>query len=484
MARICAIVLNSVSRDARVLKEAASLAAAGHDVTVVGVTDTQNRAGEERLSNGVTILRADISDVYTAIRALLYSILALVAALCVLQALWLPAEWQISLPYVAAALALLGVFVVHQGRFLRRATAWLRGPGATSPTPTAHTSTRWSAFEWMRRHVPLVVNLAFLVRTHVIYSIVRKLRPDIVHCHDVHTLGIGALAKRRLRCKVTYDAHEIYEEVAQGNETTRRRHRRIHRRYLRYVDRFVTINDSIADWYARNYPKLPKAVVVMNAAEKAPPFNYDGRLHRAAELDQGAKILLYQGGYAAKRGLDYLVRAAEFLPADWTLVMMGWGNQEAALRQLASEVTARTMHRPAPVRFVPPAPQAELPLWTAGGTVGVIPYENVGLNHWFCTPNKLWEYPNADVPVLVSPFPELRRPVEQYGFGWLLPEEQDPQLLGTLIAGLDDSDIARARTACRAFIEAENWSKYGARLVKLYGALGAPDLRRSASAGP
>src|SRR5690606_10664221 len=160
--------------------------------------------------------------------------------------------------------------------------------------------------------------------------------------------------------------------------------------------------DSIAAWYAEKYPKLAPAVVVMNATEKAPPFDYDGRLHRAAGLPDGARILLYQGGYASKRGLDYLVRSAEHLPADWTLVMMGWGTLEAHRRGVAAEIEVRTLgQRSPPVRFVPPAPQTELPLWTAGGTIGVIPYENVGLNHWFCTPNKLWEYPNAGVPVLV-----------------------------------------------------------------------------------
>jgi glycosyltransferase involved in cell wall biosynthesis len=315
-------------------------------------------------------------------------------------------------------------------------------------------------------------------RTAVIADAVCANEPEVVHCHDVHTLPVGAIAKRRLGCRIVYDAHEIYEELAQGNKGAARRYKWLHNRYVDIVDRFITINESIADWYAEHYPSLPKAMIVMNAAAQMPnSFAYDGRLHEAAGLAPDARILLYQGGFATKRGLENLVLSAAYLPRDWNLVMMGWGRSEEQLRNLARSIIAKADREP-PVRFVPPAAQSELPLWTAGATIGIIPYENVGLNHLYCTPNKLWEYPNAGVPVLVSPLPELRKPVEAYGCGWVLTDPQEPQTVAEQIASLTDTEINAARNACHAFIENENWSKYGERLIELYEKLMSPSESR------
>ena len=440
IARICVVVLNTVSRDPRVLKESASLRAVGHDVTIIGVADRTVRAGDETLEDGTRIRRLDLRGASPGggqwTRRL--PLAAAVAATVVL--FFLPPTqltYYLALALLPAYLLFTGVF----GRIERRiAKLWQRYAG------------KWKGYARM-------------------YGAICDTNPHAIHCHDIHALPVTVLAKLRLRVPLVYDAHEIYEELAQASKSYARKARLKHIVCHRFVDRFITINDSIAEWYARRYPALPKATIVMNATRAAPPFIYDGRLHAAAGLSDGAKILLYQGGYAEKRGLEYLVRAAAHLPPDWTLVMMGWGKTENDLRALADEINGRVAARGSrepSARFVPAVPPQELHLSTAGATIGVIPYENVGLNHWFCTPNKLWEYPNAGVPILVSPFPELRKMVETYGHGWLLPEEQDPRLLAQMVGSLTDQEIARAREACRRFIKSENWDRNGTRVVELY----------------
>lgn len=54
---ICMLVYNSVTRDSRVMREAATLQAAGHRVTVVGVPDDEADAAVETAELGVTIHR-------------------------------------------------------------------------------------------------------------------------------------------------------------------------------------------------------------------------------------------------------------------------------------------------------------------------------------------------------------------------------------------------------------------------------------------
>lgn len=498
MGRICAVVLNSVSRDARVLKQAATLAEAGHQVMVIGVADAHHRELQTVLDNGVAITRVPpppaIGNPNTpaANTVAIVGLLLLIPLLAYSYFYW-PVREQLKLVYL-----LVGAFILLRlGRYSLRLWVSLaersakRHAAASGQGESLQSGSRLIlATNWRlnrlrnrlreslaylaHRTAPGLVDTAYhrsRLRNELMVEAVCAFAPDVLHCHDVHMLSVGALVKKRIRCPVVYDAHEIYEEVAQGSEATARRYRQLHRQHTCIVDRFITINDSIAEWYAEHYPALPPATVIKNATKLVPPVAYDGRMHRAADLRKGAKVLLYQGGYATKRGLENLVRSAEFLPADWTLVMMGWGRLEDHLRGLAAEIEARA-DRDAPVRFIPPAPQAELANWTAGGTIGVIPYENIGLNHLYCTPNKLWEYPVAGVPVLISPLPEMIKPVTEYSYGWLLPADvPEPEEIARFIAGLSEEEIARAKAACRTFIEADNWDRYALRLLECYADL-------------
>lgn len=490
VARVCAIVYNSITRDSRVLKQAASLAEAGHDVTIIGLADREYWESGERLDNGVTLIRIAVvpggpknsflSSLFGISRIQPYcGVLGALALSIFFIYVWFLDDMKLQLEIILAFLitACGGYVAIHMGRLLHLARLVLAAGIRFLYGQRTCSRTKNLALDWLARYAPSLINFESerrrRPRMRVMIEAVCARRPDVVHCHDVHTLPVGAAVKKQLSCQVVYDAHEIYEEVAQQNAVTARRYRKLHLQYLRVTDAFITINESIASWYQEHYPDIPTPTIVMNAAVKAPPFTYDGRLHKAAGLADNVRILLYQGGFAPKRGLDYIVSTAEFLPSDWTLVMMGWGSYEAHLCDLAERVSERTAKqgRKSPVCFVPGAPQEELPLWTAGGTIGVIPYEKVGLNHWYCTPNKLWEYPNAGVPMLVSPFPEMRKFVETHRCGWLLPETQDPEALARQIAGLSDAEITSARAACARFIEADNWEVYGQRLMALYDKL-------------
>jgi glycosyltransferase involved in cell wall biosynthesis len=473
--RVCALVINSVSHDARVLKEADSLAEAGYAVTIVGIRDARNALPEETRPSGVKIVRVAwraaayrrFSLVVAAVAVL--AVLAMIALSFVLPYQRVEVVFDFLaeryfLPLIVYAVAAFGlIYGIRRFRALRLTSRRYRAIEEQEPGPvsegglrsqlTARLAHHYRTFNWMRPIVEAVV----------------AERPDVVHCHDIYTLPIGAKLKRRLRCPLIYDAHEIYEAVAQNKAEVGAIHRSTQRRHAAAVDGFVTINESIADFYSEHY-QLPPPVVVKNATLPAGTIEYDGRLHTAAGLPPDQRIVLYQGGFAVKRGLQTLVASAAHLPADWTLVMMGWGNLEDVLRTSAERLDAASRDLP-PVVFVPPAPQEELALWTAGGTLGVIPYENVGLNHWFCTPNKLWEYPNAGVPMLVSPFPELRRVVEDHGVGWLLPDPVDETALASAISRITDDDLALAEQRCHEFIAEDNWYRYADRLQALYASL-------------
>lgn len=515
--RIAAIVINSISHDARVLKEADGLAAAGYRVTLYGIQDNRCVTPYEVRASGVVIRRAEWKSRSFVLRAQLLRGFAFVCMLFAVAAVILAATLQAGRPLVGWFFVLASIPAwlvvaarVRQSAAASRATAdrlaaipeasvSAEMPTSLLPAAEASVSSVRSALRVLRRwfgrqraksrklaarlstlNLKLRTRFIHRLRARAILELVLEDRPDAVHAHDLQALPIGWWVKKRLGVPLVFDSHELHDDLSLISRWGKRESRRQHRFYSRRIDGLVTVNDSIGAALRERYPLLPEPVIVRNATRyDGADIVDDGRLHRAAEVDPSTRILLYQGGFSRHRGLDVLVRSAPLLPSEWVLVMMGWGSFESHLRALAREVDPGGTR----VRFIPGAPQAELGLWTAGGALGVIPYENVCLNHWFCSPNKLWEYPVAGVPILASPFPELRATVEDNDIGCLLSDPVTPENIAETIRALTGEQLVRWRANCRRFIERDNWSVYEQRLVALYARLLKSEPKRSGSIG-
>ena len=545
--KICMVVCNNLTRDNRVLREAQTLQAAGHNVSVVGIKVDGADKPAEIIQDGVKLFRVDWRSAARRrlrIRAIPWGIfISLLLGIAIwsgyrftaplavrLSSLWSDAAAALShapsseifrlllrCAVLVAALALLlgGAYglwrllsmragAARSARDLVLRNAGTISAGATNAFPAPRS--------WIPRWVPpalidlLALPLALLgqrfrqfalsqERARLMAKLCIELCPDVIHAHDCTALPIAALVKKALRIPVVYDAHEIYAEVATGRRGVVDYYILLHRQYLPIVDRFVTVNESIAQYYRHVYPKLSPAVVIRNAASRIPNLSYDGRLHKAAGLPRSEKILLYQGGFTARRGLQGLMRSASRLPQGWTLVMMGWGALEDELREIAQSEQSRLQSNntdapsrvPQKIVFIPGAPRTDVLLWTAGATVGIIPYEGDVLNHWLCTPNKLWEFPSAGVPLIVQPFPELRKVIEKYRCGWVLPEVSTVDTLADLIRSLSEEQFRPALAGCLRFIEEDSWeAAYAAPLTELYDSLnpatGPGDARVPANA--
>jgi glycosyltransferase involved in cell wall biosynthesis len=98
-------------------------------------------------------------------------------------------------------------------------------------------------------------------------------------------------------------------------------------------------------------------------------------------------------------------------------------------------------------------------------------YDNTGKNHLYCTPNKLWEFPAAGVPIICNDLVELGGSVRANNIGWVLSDDNDPAALSALVGSLSDADIAQARANCVTYITADNWDVYAQRLVSYYAGI-------------
>ena len=81
--------------------------------------------------------------------------------------------------------------------------------------------------------------------------------------------------------------------------------------------------------------------------------------------------------------------------------------------------------------------------------------------------NKLWEYPNAGIPILAISLVEIKAMLDKYGTGYLLPRNLIPMTFWTICA-VTDEDLGNKVNNCANFSLEESWESYEPRLLALY----------------
>lgn len=387
-------VINGVVADTRVVKEAATLAEAGHEVTVLGMREGSQPAREDFQGFAIVRVRAD--------------------------------------PFRREVVGKSGV-----AGPLGRALAPLR-----EALGILDYSLR-AAGQGVRR------------------------RADVYHAHDLITLPAAWAASCVRGAALVYDAHELFTEIGRLGRPARAVLRIVERMLIGRADRVMTVNESIADELARRYG-VPRPAVLMNCPRTGGrvPAREESALRARAGVPAGEPIVLFQGMFMPHRGLENLVRAVALFHRGH-LVFMGWGALRTALERLASaEGSAHRIH------FTDGVPLSELLAYTAGADLGVIPYRNVGLNNYYTSPNKLFEYCAAGVPVVSSRFPELVKVVEGWGVGRTFDPERPEEIAQAVNALLDfPEDLARARANAIRAAQRFNWETECRTLLEVYAAV-------------
>lgn len=251
---------------------------------------------------------------------------------------------------------------------------------------------------------------------------------DIVVCNDLGALPLGLLCKAISlgRMKVVYDSHEYQSETSWVKGVKRLAVRIIESLLIRFADEVVVVSPSIAMEYQRLYGgRRPQ--VVLNCPPMQ-PLPERGALRQRLGLAPNTNVILYQGGLTPGRGIEQVLEAFLSLdPENAVLVFMGYGPLEELIRTVPS----------GKIRYIPAVPPSEVLRYTVDATFGLCILPNSCLNHYFCLPNKFFEYLMAGVPVIVSNLYELGRLVPQYELGVVASTDTVASLRDAIQAALE-----------------------------------------------
>jgi len=418
--RVCMFVYNNMLHDARVRKEARTLARAGYRVTVLAVIDPGLTPKEEQVE-GFRILRINRSILGISRQQI--------------------AE-RISLSRPAARSDAAPATKKRSSRAPSRIAALL---AAASRVP----------FYPLRRVVVFLRFVSAAVRT----------RANVYHAHDLNTLLMAWTASRLRRKPLIYDTHEVATDRADMH--FRWWAALLERALIGRAHRVICTNQTRAEFTRRRYG-IAAPTILRNLPAYVEP-QPSSLMHDALGLPASAKIVLYQGGIQPQRGLEQLIEAAREIEGG-VVVFLGSGRLKPKLVGRAAELglTGR-------VYFHEAVPVGELPQWTACAYVGLQVLQNTCFNHYSSLSNKLLEYMMAGIPVIANDLPEMRRVIEDTGAGFVV-DASDPKAIASAVNEIlaDPARRDQMSEAAKAARRRYSWETEEHILTDLYAGLLPP----------
>ena len=430
--KVAIVAANTFQYDARQLRTASALASDGHAVTLVGLAGPGLPASE-RLDGGIELRRVVVDPtIASAFRPLPAAGRRVVARLLGIEpgATALPPGRPRGLDRVRAPFRRLAEILAHARRV---------GP--------------WSA------------------------AVVEAVPDtDVFACKALIALPVIRAAARRTGGRFVYDIADIHTEAARLARMPgwfRALVRGRERRWMREAAGLTAVSPDVADEVVRLFG-VARPTVVLNCPPAWRPGEVmparTGRLRSLAGIAADRPLVLYQGGFSVDRGIEELVAALEtprLAATDVVAVFIGYGRLQAWLVEQAAR-------RPGRIVVVDAIPPGELQDYTVDADVGFVGQPPRTLNQRLNLANKLFEYLQAAVPVIVAEGTAHCRLVRQLEVGSCV-DVDDPSAIAGAIADLlgapaDERERLRlhARTVA---LDQYTWEVQGRNVIELYRGL-------------
>ena len=281
-------------------------------------------------------------------------------------------------------------------------------------------------------------------------------RKDILLANDLDTLLPNYLVSAIQRKKIVFDSHELFPEIPEllARPTVKKIWLSLEKSILPKLKNNYTVCNSIANFYKNKYNTSFETIMNLPTKKevKKGAFSFE---------TNGKKIILYQGALNIGRGLENLIETMKFLEHH-LLVIIGDGDICKSLKERVSH--EKLTHK---VIFLGKIAPKELHTLTPLADLGISLEEDLGLNYRFALPNKIFDYIQAEVPVLVSNLPEMSTIVNQYNVGEIA-QNRTPKILAEQIEQVLKKDFTKELKNAK---EGLIWEKQEDKLLAIFNNL-------------
>ncbi len=212
---------------------------------------------------------------------------------------------------------------------------------------------------------------------------------------------------KKKKYTVIADAHELASGVYDVYNSPLKRFywKLIEHLCVPYADGFITVSDSIADYYERIFKN------------DVPVFYNLSPMYKEEEIDKenGKFRYIYAGGIMKGRDIDKIVQSA------YIIKNKGYNNIECVIAGGGSYLSQlKKIDKEGIVYFTGFLNSIELYKEILRSNVGIVSLKGNVPNHKYSMPNKLFLYLSAKIPVLVPDYEEMSNYVRKNGCGKIL----------------------------------------------------------------
>lgn len=293
-------------------------------------------------------------------------------------------------------------------------------------------------------------------------------KADLLISNDLDTLPANFLISKIKGVPLVYDSHEYFTEVPELLERKRTRSiwMWIEKQCIAGHSAYLTVSKPIAEAYRERYS------IEMSVIRNLPISYSKNEFHLSAEsiIEKGdKKLILYQGSVNVDRGLEEMMDAMEFLP-DFKLVICGDGDilQDLIIMKEGLDWKERII-------LTGNIVLENLPQYSIQADLGISIEKLKGLSYTYALPNKVFDYLQAGLPVLVSSMPEVVKLNDEFKFAVVI-DQVAPKEIALAINEMFKSEehyLSIAKNAEKA-AQVLNWKSEEAKLIPVFERILSP----------
>ncbi len=250
------------------------------------------------------------------------------------------------------------------------------------------------------------------------------LKKDILLANDLDTLLPNYVISKFFKIPLVFDSHELFSELPSvQHRFSKKVWKFIEKLLLPKIKHTITVSDSIANWYKKNYG-IRASVIKNYPTLKNVPFT-----------QQFEDYIIYQGALNKGRGLKVLLQAMKNI----SLVKLIIAGDGPIKRELEVFISKNNLSKK--VTLLGNIPPTELIKITKRACLGVSLEEDLGLSYRYSLPNKLFDYIQAKIPVVVTNLPEIKSVVETYEVGEIITKHNPKNISQAILKILQHKKI-------------------------------------------
>lgn len=249
-------------------------------------------------------------------------------------------------------------------------------------------------------------------------------KKTVLLSNDIDTLIPNYIVSKLFKIPLIFDSHELFSEVPElvNRPLVKSFWRKTEDVLIPKINYKYTVCSAIADYYQSKYNTSFE--VIRNVPMKNIELN-----NSKSGILLKKNALIYQGALNKGRGLELMIETMNYLNNS-VLYILGDGDISKELKQLV-----KALKLDEKVIFLGKIQPEFLLSITSQASIGISIEEDLGLNYRYALPNKLFDYIQAKIPVLVSNLPEMSNLVSHYKIGEIIIE-RNPIAIAKLIESM------------------------------------------------